>query len=669
MTETQHPDLVFISKITAIVTANLGNESFGVKELSQHSGMSRSAINRRLKRTTSKSINQFIREVRLLKSLELLKNEELTAAEVSYKVGFSRPSYFNTCFHSYFGYPPGKVKKGLAENDEDPLTRVFSVRSVKDRLVWKRLNYYKARILVLSILIVILFVLAYHKYFISETLDDLRSNDGKISVAVMPFQNTTDNKSWDYVQINLISYLSNFGDLKVREKNVIINLLQSKGLADFASLTPSEAGDISKKLDANVFVTGGINKSGSIIRLNAQLINSRTKVVIRSFVIDGHEDPDQIFKTIDSLSVLVKNFLVKSKLEEELTPDLKPYKFTDSPEAFKNFILAEDALSRNDISSSLYFYSRAVAADSNFIPAIIFLSMRYSDIGRLYDAKKWCLKAYEKRDRANIKDRVMVNWYHATLFEKPEDEIEYLRQYITLDDQVPIAYYQMGEAYLKLFQYNKAIPEFKKALEIYKKWGIKPMMVNNYTKLIYAYRKTEEYAKVKRLLKKAEKDFPDKLSLIYWQKALLMFAIGDTINANKYVEKYSAALKDLTLKESSIKASKALLYLEAGMISEAEKGITDALSMDPDNPVLMNKLAILLIDEDMNINRGLDIVEKALVLEPDNYSFLYTKGMGLLKSGKPEEALEYLQKSWDLKPYYNHNIFLRLEEVKNAVSF
>ncbi|MCK7460984.1 MAG: hypothetical protein MZU84_02400 [Sphingobacterium sp.] len=49
--------------------------------------------------------------------------------------------------------------------------------------------------------------------------------------------------------------------------------------------------------------------------------------------------------------------------------------------------------------------------------------MRYEDLGMLGEARKWCLKAYEKRDRANIKDRIMVNWYHATLFGTPDEEI------------------------------------------------------------------------------------------------------------------------------------------------------------------------------------------------------------------------------------------------------
>ena len=109
----EHPtkDQVFIRKLTDIILANLGNENFGVKELIHESGMSHYGLNQRLHAINNKNINQFIREVRLQKALEMLQNEKVTASEVAYKVGFSSPAYFNTRFHEYYGYTPGEIKR------------------------------------------------------------------------------------------------------------------------------------------------------------------------------------------------------------------------------------------------------------------------------------------------------------------------------------------------------------------------------------------------------------------------------------------------------------------------------------------------------------------------------------------------------------------------------
>lgn len=55
-------------------------------------------------------------------------------------------------------------------------------------------------------------------------------------------------------------------------------------------------------------------------------------------------------------------------------------------------------------------------------------------------------------------------------------------------------------------------------------------------------------------------------------------------------------------------------------------------------------------------------------MDPGNYSYLDTKGWGLYKQGRYKEALEILEKSWELKPVYDHEIFLHLEETRKAVA-
>ena len=92
-----------IDKLTLIVLDNLQNEQFGVSELAQLAGISRSHLHRKLAIIRNQSISQFIREIRLQEAYQILNNENFTASEVAYKVGFNNPSYFNTCFNNYYG--------------------------------------------------------------------------------------------------------------------------------------------------------------------------------------------------------------------------------------------------------------------------------------------------------------------------------------------------------------------------------------------------------------------------------------------------------------------------------------------------------------------------------------------------------------------------------------
>jgi tetratricopeptide (TPR) repeat protein len=76
-----------------------------------------------------------------------------------------------------------------------------------------------------------------------------------------------------------------------------------------------------------------------------------------------------------------------------------------------------------------------------------------------------------------------------------------------------------------------------------------------------------------------------------------------------------------------------------------------------------------LINNDHNINEGMELVDRALAANPENYDYLDTKGWGLYKQGKYKEALEMLQKSWDLRmknAIYNHDSFLHLEAARKA---
>ncbi len=122
----------------------------------------------------------------------------------------------------------------------------------------------------------------------------------------------------DGIQNEVITSLTNSEELKVRQVESVTNLIQSKGLTNYASITPSFASNISKKLDAHVFIYGSIKQSGNTVRLNAQLIESNRDEAFKSFQIDG--TTDKILKMIDSLSVMVKNTLIISNLEKESPP-------------------------------------------------------------------------------------------------------------------------------------------------------------------------------------------------------------------------------------------------------------------------------------------------------------------------------------------------------------
>jgi tetratricopeptide (TPR) repeat protein len=248
--------------------------------------------------------------------------------------------------------------------------------------------------------------------------------------------------------------------------------------------------------------------------------------------------------------------------------------------------------------------------------------------------------------------------------------IKYNRQLVEIDDQFSIAYYHIGLSYIMLEQYDKAIPELEKVFEISEKWGSQIMWSPNYTVLGGAYHKTGQFRKEQRLYKKAEKDFPDDRLIIHRQ-AILALARGKTKQADEYLARFESIIRNLGSSEASISSELGYIYEEAGKLDKAEDYYRNALVLEPQSPNRMNNLAYLLIEKELNVDEGMELVEKALELRQDNFYFLHTKGLGLYKQGQYQEALEILQQSWDIRmerARYNHEEFLHLEAAKKAVA-
>ena len=82
----------FLEKAKEVIESNISDERFGVSELADEMGMSRSNLLRKIKKLTDLSVSQYIRQIRLQHAMEILKDSSLTVSEVAFKVGFSSTS-------------------------------------------------------------------------------------------------------------------------------------------------------------------------------------------------------------------------------------------------------------------------------------------------------------------------------------------------------------------------------------------------------------------------------------------------------------------------------------------------------------------------------------------------------------------------------------------------
>lgn len=98
-----------------VISRNISNSNITIKGIAREIGISRVHLHRKLKELTNQSTRDFIRNVRLQKAAEIMRQTRINVAEVSDMVGFKNPNNFATAFKEMFGRTPTEY---MAEHQE-----------------------------------------------------------------------------------------------------------------------------------------------------------------------------------------------------------------------------------------------------------------------------------------------------------------------------------------------------------------------------------------------------------------------------------------------------------------------------------------------------------------------------------------------------------------------
>ncbi len=269
-------------------------------------------------------------------------------------------------------------------------------------------------------------------------------------------------------------------------------------------------------------------------------------------------------------------------------------------------------------------------------------------------------------------------------------------------NRVPLAYYNRGNAYGKLGNYQRAIKDYDRDIKLdlqdeqaYVNRGVTYEKLGNYQLAIEDFNKAieldlqDEQAYVNRgaTYKKlgnyqlAIEDFDKAIKLdprctrAYYNRGNVYGTLG---NYQQAIEDYNKAIE---LDREYVKAyvNRGIIYKKSGNYEQADKdfnkaialdpqyvqayinlGIVyaakgqhkkaireykQALKIDPDSIQAYNNLGYLYIDTEINLKEGLNLIKKALSLAPENPSIMDSLGWAYYKNGMFDEALEELKKA------------------------
>lgn len=353
----------FIQKLTSLVEANLANEKFGPDELAREAGISHSHLNRKLKTILNQSISQFIREIRLKKAKELLLNEDSTVAEISYRVGFGSPNYFNNCFHEYFGHSPSELRNHKQENQpEQQPVETFPKKANRKKIL-------------IGLMIGLIVLIPFSVFLLNKGSKNAIKEK---SIAVLPFADYSPEEGNTYIinglQEEILDKLEKIEDLQVKSRTAVENYKDTK-------LSISQ---IAKELKVNYILEGSGQKIGDNIRIRLQLIETENGNHLWSKPYEKEVNDKTIFDIQEEMALSVAD-----ELGAILTPDEKTQitkKPTQNTAAYNYYLMGIQYMKLHSISwnwEELYKakkkFEQAIKLDTTFAEAYVQLASIYID--------------------------------------------------------------------------------------------------------------------------------------------------------------------------------------------------------------------------------------------------------------------------------------------------
>ena len=106
-------DRKFLEKLLELMEKNIGNGDLVVDDFVQEMAVSRSVFFKKLKALTGLAPIEFIKEMRIKRAAQLIKQGDYTMTQIAYMVGINDPRYFSKCFKQYYEMTPTEYKESL----------------------------------------------------------------------------------------------------------------------------------------------------------------------------------------------------------------------------------------------------------------------------------------------------------------------------------------------------------------------------------------------------------------------------------------------------------------------------------------------------------------------------------------------------------------------------
>ncbi|MFT5742089.1 MAG: tetratricopeptide (TPR) repeat protein [Paracoccaceae bacterium] len=148
-----------------------------------------------------------------------------------------------------------------------------------------------------------------------------------------------------------------------------------------------------------------------------------------------------------------------------------------------------------------------------------------------------------------------------------------------------------------------------------------------------------------------------QLARSYPDQPFVKVTLGDALRSDGRHQDANAAYTDALAQYDDSHADRWWAYYTRGITNErlddwpaAEADLRAALTLQPDNPNILNYLGYSMVEEQVNLDEALSMIQKAANARPDSGAIVDSLGWVLYRLGRYEEAVEPMERAAELEP-------------------
>lgn len=520
---------------------------------------------------------------------------------------------------------------------------------------------------IIVVLVVIVCILLYPKIFNKDKFEDIRDSAGRISVAVLPFDNLTGDSSNDFWQDGISEYLIN--DLGSSEELTVVSTQEMKEVlgtanqASSGSISPIIARELASKIKSQTYITGKFIGMVNNVSILLNMVSTNSGELIWSCRVEGDLE-NRYHDLLGRLADTVRNYLEIKALEDKVNPELLGV-FPNSSEAFKHYINGIHAFERMDFRTARSSLIHALDIDSTFTFAAFYLA--WVDFSDRAEVEVWVNRAHELKSSLPIQYQTWIDLWYAGV----NDDAEGMRIACSLMERSDIQsrYYWFDLAvtyYYHLLDVEKAYEAFRKVEEINKQWHHDWEFEPYYGAFMELLLKTGRLDEMDEIAEKAL-----EMNLKSWKLLVGIGAKSLLVNDTATFETYKELIREWNIDDVNPEASNAHdigeMYEWIEDYGTAKTYFRKAYELDSGRNRSLFKMIKAELKDNGSPGEFLELVDEALSRDPENSGFLWIKGYVLHKLQRNEEALLFLKEAYE-RTNFNQMLKNDILEVEQALA-